>query len=262
MKSLILLITCLLMIAGCYNSNTNLSSKTRIAIGFKDDIYKYVFVDTSGYFKARDFDGIGNFKIGKTTILIIKDMEGNLKTRARKVNDSSDEYFWIGGSKILQLMPNPSHDYSNPSKISYCPDVKIFKIESYNISSIELENLYLTFYRDTLVELKCDENEKIAKAMEYKYGKGTEINESFTFRCGFNRVLSSGHANIVLWQNENILSELYKSYRYCGDHQFDYFFKIFTKSKAFNLINNCDTINRRIFINKAKKEEKDKMKNF
>lgn len=294
MKSLIFLISCLLITGGCNNSDTNYSSKTRIAISFKDEIYKYVYVDTSGYYKARDFEGIGNFKIGRTTINIITDLEKELYNMAkaeaekswglmeqpyknemintslidfkknRRIYSASGENTFSPYDKtiILQLLPNPTDSLNNPSKFSYCPDVKVFKILNYTISNIELKDLYLTFNKDTLVELKCDENEKITEALEYKYGKGAEINESFIYRCGFNRVLRSGDVKIILWQNENILAELYKSHRYCGDDQFDYYFKINTKSKVWDLIKNCDTINKRIFINKTKKEELEKMKNF
>lgn len=292
MKPLLFILSLLVFIS-CTNRTSNLNSKTKIEISFKDEIYKYVFVDTNGYYAARNLEGIGNFKLGKTTIKIINDLEKELYNVAkneaekswgemeqpykneminaslkdfkknRKIYSASDENDFIYDKTImLQLFPNQTDSLDNPSKYSYCPDVKIYKILYYTISNIELEDLYLTFYKDTLVELKCDENEKIIEAMKYKYGLGTEIRESFMFRCGFNRVLKNGDVRIILWQNQNVLAELYRSHIFCGEDQFDYYFRIYNKSTNYDLIVSCDTINKRRFANKIKEEEKSKLKNF
>jgi hypothetical protein len=253
MKAL-LYISSLLIFVGCNSPISNPSLYTNIAIRWRDEIYKYVLVDTTGYYAARDFKGIGNFKVGETTISIIK------KSEVRKVNDSSDEYWWIGGSEVLQLFPNPTNVINNPSKVSYCPEVKIFKVKSITISSIPLEDVYLTFYRDTLIELKCNENEKIATAMEYKYGKGTKIIENIGIKCGYG--YSNGTVRILLWQNKKIKAEIHKGHVFCMEDQFDYYFRINSKSTNYNSIISCDTINKRRFTNKIKEEEKSKLKNF
>lgn len=258
MKAL-LFISSLLIFVSCDNITFNPNLNTKIELSFEGQIYKYVLVDSTGYYAARDLEGIGNFKTGKTTISIIKDLEVETKSKVKKIYDQIEENYWFDGSKIHQLLPNPTESYKNPSKVSYCPEVKIFKIETVTISDVTLNDIYLTFYRDTLIELKCDENEEIAKAMEYKYGKGTYINETVNKDWnGENGV----EAEIILWHNKKIKAEIHKSRALRKGGGIDYYFRITNKSAIYDSSVSCDTINERRYINKIKDEEKSKMKNF
>ena len=262
MKTFVIFFTVIIVFVSCDNSNTNLNFKTKIDISFKDEIYKSIFIDSSGYYAARNLEGIGNFKLGKTTLSIINDLELSLKTKVNKVYNNTDEYSFIIDTKILQLLPNPNQKYvfENPSKYSFCPDVKIFKIKKITISGIEIENLFLTFYKDTLVELKCDENDNIYKALEYKYGKPNVINETFDYICGAGK--KEGNSQIILWHNEMIKAEINKSHINCVEDDFDYYFKISTKHNIYDLYISCDSISKRKYFQKSKQEEKAKMKNF
>ena len=180
------------------------------------------------------------------------------KNANRKANNSNDENPFLNGNIILQLLPNQKDTIDCPSKYSYCNDVKIFKIDKYSISGIPFEKLYLTFFKDTLVKIDCNDNEKITEALTYKYGEAKVIKDIISIRCGDKFIDKTNTSK--LWQNERLMAVTFLSDYFCVEQDYDSYFRIIAKGKFYDSYINCDKESKKSFIDRMRNIEKDKMK--
>ena len=54
---------------------------------------------------------------------------------------------------------------------TYCPNSRIFYLSDYVISDIKLKNIFLLFYKENLVEFRCDKNKELDLVFSRKYGR-------------------------------------------------------------------------------------------
>lgn len=121
-----------------------------------------------------NIEGIGIFKIGKTDISIIEELKNELNVKVERTNNSSYQYSKELDSKkfILEFYADTVNSYNSPVYSSVLSDVRIFEVRGYSVANIELKDLVLYFYKDTLYELKCDYSQELIDAVKLKYGEG------------------------------------------------------------------------------------------
>ena len=155
-------------------------------------------------YSQENIDGIGIFTIGKTKIKTIDKILKEYNTELNSYNSNSESKWlkYIRGYKVAEFFPSISDSNNNPLRTSYCPDLRVFYINKYNIAGITLSNIHLRFYKNTLIEFYCDYNEELKKALISKYGKSENIdkwNELFLF----NKIDSLDYSSLF-WKNKTI----------------------------------------------------------
>ncbi|MFZ4569756.1 MAG: hypothetical protein ACOYM0_01345 [Bacteroidales bacterium] len=171
----------------------------------------------------QNIEGIGIFKISKTTISIIKDLSEELNVSIKQANSSEDLYKAgrRGNPYILQISPNDQKDFLSPAHSTKCNDFTIYSISSYVISTFEFKEIYLTFYHDTLVKFQSKYPEKLGDALRVKFGKPTEESKEKEITCTYTYTgAETKHKEIDIkhiWKNENITAQVYFWQYYTSD---------------------------------------------
>ena len=158
-------------------------------------------------------EGIGKFKINKTTISIVNDLSKELRVSLKKINSSQQEFdedrnddHYIG-NYILELIRDTINQYESPAYSSNCPNVKVFKIRSYEIAGIKIEKIYLHFYNDILIEFECENNDQLREAMRLKYGKSKLDFKEKEIKCTYtsngNQITYKEISSTESWYNSD-----------------------------------------------------------
>jgi hypothetical protein len=132
-------------------------------------------------------DGIGPFRIGRTTTSIIDSIA---KAERIKVKTSYDLMETFGSysfkdkpSKIYLLgKKDGGYDMSDP-KYRPAQGCQVYFIDYYQVAGIPIKKLYLSFYQDTLYQIYCDGDTKIEEAVTLKYGEGVITRNSRKIKC-------------------------------------------------------------------------------
>lgn len=138
--------------------------------------------------EAKNLKGLEIFIIGKTTIKTIDSINKLLRKEAiqNADYDTKETYNYIGWNNFDSYgkfeYKEGHDDYINSilekEKEKHCPFKKTYEwsgiSERYKIGTIELYNLTLYFYKDTLYKIECEEwsDDLLFKAFIQKYGKG------------------------------------------------------------------------------------------
>ncbi|WP_343633433.1 hypothetical protein [Fluviicola sp.] len=119
-------------------------------------------------------EGIGLFKIGKTTVSSIEELSKKFSTKIKSTNSSSDLYNLTTNNNkiIIQLFADTVKTYNSPSYTSYSSNVKTYRIIGYSAADIELNDLTVKFYNDTLYYMNCNMSSDLNNAIKLKYGEG------------------------------------------------------------------------------------------
>lgn len=180
-------------------------------------------------FSQDKIEGIGNFKIGKT---VTDDLER-----------LSADYIFL----YQELLPDSAETIKHGSFFTYppfstlCPEAQTFDIGLLSISNINLMNVHLTFYKDTLVSLVFDGSEEIVDAFKTKYGPGRVRKLDIGSSCG-----KKGIKMITTWFNNpmnGIVISSTESVKYNSKCQSIYYHSIHVGKTELNLqINDCDKV--------------------
>ncbi len=132
-------------------------------------------------------DGIGKFKIGKTTLAVIAELESELNTQVKQAKTQDDVYQESGHyNVILELIPDTVSEYDGPSAASQCLAVKSYLIPRYKLADIGLEDVKLIFVGGVLADFQCSEPNELVEALEIKYGKTPVKATEETIYCTLN----------------------------------------------------------------------------
>jgi hypothetical protein len=226
--------------------------------------------DTTGFYAARNLDGLGEFQIGKSTYM---NTINSLKNEWRK--DKRYSYSNNGKEsgelfKGLKELKNDTATISkNTSSFSTrflaCKDVKAIGLDHYFIGDNEIDSLLLIFYEDILIRIDCQQNNKIDEGFTLKYGAGKVKDKTIWItpvgrtekRPGDNLIINgSAHIfsiyNEKIWENQMVkatsyvyISYKYKDKKYLGE---DYLILDFSIGSKDEIKNNemmkCDSIYR------------------
>ena len=142
--------------------------------------------------------GIGVFKIDKTTTKIIdsicaangiekKVITTDLSSEVTK--QMEDEAKLLGTVKYIYELKKDSFDLEAADFHSKSfKNVRTFYINYQSVSGIDISNIYLTFYRDTLIEFSCPGSIGFIEALNKKYGVPKLLNsrkKTITCQNGF-----------------------------------------------------------------------------
>jgi len=146
---------------------------------------------------------------------------------------------------ICQLIMNTKDKNKSPFFAPKCPLVKYYYIKGYKVSDIELVNLELEFYKDTLIEIKCDVTIELTDAIKLKYGEGETKIEKKEIKCTYtfngNSISYEEISMNESWRYKDIHSLIQFSKYYnsdCKERTLNYI--SISKIGAYDMISKCE----------------------
>lgn len=202
--------------------------------------------DTVGYFAAKNMKGLGSFRLGESTysqiLNIIKEeirkdsrryKETNYKELPlytgyepkyldykfdKKGNIASEFYREDFGSIFKEIKYDTISSFLKEDilkrEVFGCPNIRELEMFKYYIGDIEISSLNLKFYKDTLYQITCSQNDKIEEGFKAKYGNGKTIDNSVKKGDKLLKIDKK-----TTWENETVKAEsqTYIEYKYDGD---------------------------------------------
>lgn len=135
-------------------------------------ILPFLLLLSSALFGQSKIEGIGKFKL-KRTVTAFLDTLAKEQDFDRTTMSNYDDYFKLRykKDKIAEIFSDTIKSYNSPPYAHLCKDVRVFYLPKIKISDIDISELYLTFYKDTLIDIHVDYSKEIVDAFELKYGK-------------------------------------------------------------------------------------------
>ena len=269
--------------------------------------------DTIGYYAARNMKGLASFKIGESTYSeTINQLKEEIRKDSRRFKETnykeSPQYSGYE-EKYLDFKFDKKGNIANQfyredfgsifEEIKYdtisrylkkdilnreifgCPNIKELGMFEYYIGDIKIRSLKLKFYKDTLYQISCTQNNKIEEGFKAKYGNGRLINNSVwktprgetNVRPENEEVLKKSQLlkidEKIIWENESIKTEsqTYCKYKYEGDKfiepdldSYNSYFNIWLKNELkMNEIKDCENA---AYKTKKRLEEQSKQKDI
>ncbi|WP_123985231.1 hypothetical protein [Taibaiella soli] len=171
-------------------------------------------------FAQDKIEGIGPFKINRTTTAYVDTLVNDgYKKITVKTADPQSTVRGLKEKAIAELMPDSTKLYNSPHT-HRCNGVRTFFIPFMEIAGITIENIYLTFYHDVLVDISTDYSAELKNALMLKYGEVPAQELSSENNC----TLPATKADMSLtaksyyytWKNEGI--KCIASIGYYWDH--------------------------------------------
>lgn len=244
--------------------------------------------DTTGSYAVRNMKGLASFKIDESTynktLNFIKNEMKNDKEDRYKYRENKREFPSIGEDMWLSnsgLKDNDERIYVESvtdANKKQNPLIKKNEISypGYYVGNLKISNLNLSFYKDTLISIECD-NSDIEQAFTTKYKPAFVIEET-TWKTWFgetksrpsesairnNRALLLDSHDEKRWENEKVKAISYSHYywRYKNRKQISAdglsYFRIESKNERRNkeMLDNQNSINS-IIQNEEKMKEKE-----
>jgi len=192
--------------------------------------------DTTGTSATNKLIGIASFIIDESTysktLSTIKneirtDKEDRYKYRENKKEfPILDDHTWMSNSGLEDNETRIYLESVTDANKKQNPDIKTIEISypGYYIGSLEISNLKLTFFKDTLISIECDK-EDIESAFTKKYKPNSAIDET-TWKTWYgetkkrpsenaiknNRALLIDSRDEKIWENEKVKAIAYSHY--------------------------------------------------
>lgn len=165
--------------------------------------------DTTGYYAARELKGLGYFILGQSTFKmtvnkIKKEMRENKEYRY------DPDPFWSEDLRYKDLKvfrKDTSVFYRDDyllNDVLACPNNDKIELYKYFVGGLELSNIYLEFYNDTLIAIHSpDYGFNLLSAFHKKYGEGIQtINTISIERDGKDNYRV--HEKERIWHNDKV----------------------------------------------------------
>lgn len=169
-------------------------------------------------------NGIGPFKIGKTTIGIVNQIAQESGDSLRSYD--SNYYLDEGRLRIIELISNKADLSKSPTAVLFSPNTRVFLVSTYRVAGIDLNNLYLTFKGDQLARIACSGAEKLTDALLTKYGevpiKTTKTKSVCVYKSTGNKLDIVDATYIRRWVNGTVIAEDYTSKIYNSNCKEEY----------------------------------------
>lgn len=139
---------------------------------------------------SQKIDGVGKFRIDKTNISIISSIEKEIKQEC-------------GITNKLEF-------YSNKERMTFdeilleSSEIRLFYLSEYTLSKIKLMDLYFVFYKDYLIELRCDKNKELDLFLTRKHGRPIIEQKTISNIKNLNLVYDE-YVSKYTWHNNNII---------------------------------------------------------
>jgi len=141
-------------------------------------------------------EGVGKFKINKSTVDVIKDVESEIgKTYdITNVLEFYNNHYINGDLKFQEIIMDTTTN---------CKNSRIFYISEYTISNIKLKEIYLVFFKDLLVEFRCDKSKELDILFSRKYGR-PYVFQKLSPDMVSNTLKYDEHMTKFVWRESNI----------------------------------------------------------
>jgi hypothetical protein len=192
--------------------------------------------DTTGTAATKNLNGVASFIIDKSTyektLSSIKneirtDKEDRYKYRENRSSfPSLDDHTWMSNSGLTDNETRIYLESVTDKSKKQNPDIKRIEISypGYYIGNLEISNLKLTFFKDTLISIECDK-EDIESAFTKKYKPNSTLDET-TWKTWHgetkirpsenaiknNRALLVDSREEKIWENEKVKATAFSHY--------------------------------------------------
>lgn len=194
-----------------------------------------LFILLSSLVFGQDIDGIGIFKINKTTTSIIDFLSKSDKYELQKCTDYMLICTSVNMNKKSILEP-AKLDVMNYPMIQ---NEKKYFILNYEVAGIKIRSIELNFYDNILYKINIETPDiLLTKALQEKY-QSVNKEEKTTIHC--NSIYGASQfeetRNFVVFRDDNIFSEYWREEYYDSKckKNIDFGFKIFDKSTNKNV---------------------------
>ncbi|MDD2307710.1 MAG: hypothetical protein PHP53_23610 [Prolixibacteraceae bacterium] len=154
-------------------------------------------------------EGIGKFKLKKTTTAYLDTLckeQGFVRIPIKNY----EMYLGVKNdvNKLIEFYPDTTNLRDGIMYAHHCKNVRAFLMQRITISGIEISGTFLTFYNDTLVQIRTDYNNKIVEAFTLKYGNPELSKKEREVECTLKetgvdiKLLSATYYQT--WGNDNI----------------------------------------------------------
>lgn len=121
--------------------------------------------------QSAGLEGLGRFKINKTTPAVIEEVTKELGCTVQHAYSMTRLSAAEDSSVVFKLDYESSDEYPDATyHASACPDAQVFFIPNYSVAEIPLKGLCLTFYKGLLARIDVEGAKDLAEAFEVKYG--------------------------------------------------------------------------------------------
>jgi hypothetical protein len=152
-------------------------------------------IDTVGSYKTKNLNGLSHFIIGKSVYsMTLSDLKKEWRTAKKEIGNTGimgNAYIYtdmtsVGMGEAYDGLTEIKMDTTKKFESEYdllhddielCKDIKRIKMYDYFVGKIDIRNLTLTFFKDTLYKISSNQNEDIDSAFIIKYGKGKYMHE-------------------------------------------------------------------------------------
>jgi hypothetical protein len=138
-------------------------------------------------FCQNKIDGIGPFRIGKTTANIVNQISDDKRIKIKESHSALDEYRVDGAfykkTKNIFIVSEPKPGDIDNANYLHVLDYKCYFIDYYEISGVPVSKMYLYFFKDTLYSIKCDGGVDLDEALTIKYGEPEIKTETKKVKC-------------------------------------------------------------------------------
>lgn len=205
-------------------------------------------------------EGIGRFKIGKTTIESLSD---------QPISKINEDYQRVAvGQKLVELTRNLTEPESTPSGTPFSKDVRVFYSDRHEVAGIELIDLYLTFYKGVLHKIAIDHSDELIEALTLKYGKPKVELKTTPIKCVYRLTGRASKPKVnqtskTYWLNNNVSAIYFYSLKYNSDCEADYFdyFHIIDITKDQE-VNSIEAIAKKEYELKMKEAKQKSLSDF
>lgn len=163
---------------------------------------------------SQKIDGVGKFRIDKTSVSIITDIERENKIHFSITNELD---FSLNKGNFNEILLDSS-------------TIRLFYISEYVVYDIKLTNIYLYFYNDNLIQFRCDVNKDMNMLLARKYGRPIidEKRISNVKNQSLNLIYDESYSKYT-WINTNILTISFERKQFFDGitRYADSYFKIF-----------------------------------
>lgn len=213
-------------------------------------------------------EGIGKFKLKKTTTALL-DTLAKEQDFDRITIKSFEEYFGLRykKNKIAEVFSDTVKSYNSPPYSHLCKNVRVFYLPKIKISDIDISEMYLTFYDDTLIDIHVDYNKDVVEALELKYGAPVLDTKEKEVSCTVNLTGATVKYTETMyyqkWENGNIkCTAAIGDYRDSKCEKQVLAYITISIEKFSEKIRDCDESEKDRIKNKENTEKKKKLDDF
>ncbi|HEV8079559.1 MAG TPA: hypothetical protein VGP43_02520 [Chitinophagaceae bacterium] len=221
---------------------------------------------------AQPVDGFGKIKLGKTYDQLLSDIDVNPKKIVSSKNEKLSFSEVYRPRKATLVIYDSAH-FQESLKYSYvmCESAKLLLLPSYKVSDIEVNNLELKFFNDTLYSIQItNPTSDFTTAFKLKYGSGKTETEKKTVQCS-NALTGAGKFEVeevaytTTWSGEPDDIRAYSRLSDYRDseckHQYISYYLI-SYDPTSTIVSQCERATKDIIKKRTEAQMKAKIKDF